>query len=416
MNSFILKITGLVFFSIIVISFDLFYTFDYRVYVNLFFLELLFLVYRYKRFTIIIILLLFSSLWGLEFIITDLLGWGISSGIVISELKLFYMILIIAYLPLFFLNIPVQRNTDFNFRINKWVYYLVFFFACFITIFKINGVVVLGGSNGGYSGYVDNLDSGSGLIEYVLILFSYLFLFKDLTRLDKFFRLLIVLIFILKCNLFGFRIQGIMAILLIFYVFFAKKISAFKTILIFFPTVIIAMLLGLAKHTDNLELSLLLNNDAIESTHMGTVISGTIALKSYPINYFNSILSLITWILPPSMLSVKMPELYPSVYSQKFLGAAGGMPFPVTGYLIANFIGVFIFGLMAALFIYIILNSEKNNFLRYLSMVVITFFPRWILYDFVNFGIRTLIYSCILFLILSLLDKSMKCKNLNLIN
>ena len=318
-----------------------------------------------------------------------------------------------AYLPLFFLNIPkLQFYTTVNkFRVNKSIYYLVFTISSLITIFKINGVIVLGGSNGGYSGYVDNLESGSGLIEYVLILFCYLFLFNDLSHFNKFIRFLLVFIFIVKCNLYGFRIQGIMAIVLLFYVYFSKKISALKTIIIFFPTVILAMLLGLAKHTDNLDLALLLNNDAIESTHMGTVISGTIALKTYPINYGYSILSLITWVLPPSFLTSKLPELYPAVYSQKYLGAAGGMPFPVTGYLFGNFLGVLIIGIITAFFIYIVLNTNKNNIFRFLAMVIISFFPRWILYDFVNFGIRTLIYAFLLFLFLTSINKVIKDKN-----
>ena len=414
MNNLFLKFILFLFGIVIVYYLDLLNSFSYWTCVYLFFIELLLLIYRFRDYTIIIVLLLFSSLWGIEFIITDLFGWGLSSGIVIGELKLFYILLILGYLPLFFLNIPKQKlfdNINKKFSINKSVFYFVFIIATFITMFKINGVVVLGGSNGGYSGYVDNLESGSGLIEYVLILFCYLFLFSDLNKLERFLRLIIIIIFIVKCNLYGFRIQGIMAALLLFYILFSKKVSALKVILIFFPTVVLAMLLGLAKHTDNLDLALLLNNDAIESTHMGTVISGTVALKTYPINYGYSILSLITWILPPSLLTSSLPELYPSVYSQKFLGAAGGMPFPITGYLFGNYIGVIIIGIIAAFFVYIILNYSKSNLFKFLSMVIVSFFPRWVLYDFVNFGIRTLIYAFILFLLLASLDRTIFSKN-----
>ncbi len=412
MKFLILKLLLLIFITIGFYLLDSYYSFSFWIYAYLFFLESFFLIFRFRNYTIVIVLLLFSSLWGLEFIITDILGWGLSSGIIVSQLKFFYILLILAYLPLFFINISSLKLTENKFQVSKYFFYLVFFLSLYITVFKINGVVVLGGSNGGYSGYVDNLEAGSGLIEYVLIFFCYLFLYKNLNFFERILRLLLILIFIVKCNLYGFRIQGIMAVLLLFYVIFSNKISALKTIIVFFPTVILAMLLGLAKHTDNLDLALLLNNDAIESTHMGTIISGTIALKSYPINYGYSLLSLITWIFPPSLLTSSIPELYPSVYSQKFLGAAGGMPFPITGYLFGNYFGVLIIGIIAAFFVYLIINSSKNNLFKFLSMVLITFFPRWILYDFVNFGIRTFIYSLLLFVFFASIDRAIKYKKM----
>lgn len=399
------KILFLLLFALGFILIDFIFNLTYINFVYLFILEIILLINKFKSRSIITIILLFSSLWSVEFIITDSLGWALSSGIVTNQLKLFFQLLIVGFLPLFF--VPIKENIKSNESYNGslWNFKLIFFVSLFITVFKINGVVVLGGVNGGFEGYTDNLEKGSGIIEYVLILFCFLFLFKNVSRVFKVLRTILILVYIIKCNLYGFRIQGIMASVLLYNVFIASRVSTFKSVLIFFPGVILAMLLGLAKHTDKLELALLLNNDAIESTHMGTTISGTIALKSYPTSYTASVFSIVTWIIPPSVLAEKFPELYPSKYAQDKLGAAGGMPFPITGYLFASIIGVLVFSSIFCYFFYIIINSNKSSLFHFLSLVIIVFFPRWILYDFVNFGIRTVIYSFLFFVIMNTIDK-----------
>lgn len=401
--SFKLIILTTILFSVLIL--DLFFNFHYNTYVYIFFIEIILLIYKFRFRSIITIILLFSSLWSIEFIITDNLNWGLSIGIVTSQLKKFFMLLCLGFLPLFFLLKPKENKLSTNYKGTHFSFNLILIIVSVITLFKINGVVVLGGSNGGFEGYTDNLEKGSGIIEYVLILFCYLFLFKKVNRFQNYARTLIVLIYIVKCNLYGFRIQGIMASVLLFYIFFSDRISALKSALIFFPSVLLAMLLGLAKHTDQLNFALLLNNDAIESTHMGTTISGTIALNSYPTSYVASALSIVTWVVPPAFLAEKFPELYPSKYAQDKLGAAGGMPFPVTGYLFAKFFGLVVFSIIFCYFFYVILNSNKSNLFQFLSMVIIVFFPRWILYDFVNFGIRTLVYSFLFFVIINTIDK-----------
>lgn len=401
--SFKLIILTTILFSVLIL--DLFFNFHYNTYVYIFFIEIILLIYKFRFRSIITIILLFSSLWSIEFIITDNLNWGLSIGIVTSQLKKFFMLLCLGFLPLFFLLKPKENKLSTNYKGTHFSFNLILIIVSVITLFKINGVVVLGGSNGGFEGYTDNLEKGSGIIEYVLILFCYLFLFKKVNRFQNYARTLIVLIYIVKCNLYGFRIQGIMASVLLFYIFFSDRISALKSALIFFPSVLLAMLLGLAKHTDQLNFALLLNNDAIESTHMGTTISGTIALNSYPTSFVASALSIVTWVVPPAFLAEKFPELYPSKYAQDKLGAAGGMPFPVTGYLFAKFFGLVVFSIIFCYFFYVILNSNKSNLFQFLSMVIIVFFPRWILYDFVNFGIRTLVYSFLFFVIINTIDK-----------
>ena len=90
MNNFILKFIFVLLGIIIIYFFDSLISFNYWFYVYLFFIELLFLIYRFRNNTIIIVLLLFSSLWGLEFIISDLLGWGISSVLFEDFIVIFY--------------------------------------------------------------------------------------------------------------------------------------------------------------------------------------------------------------------------------------------------------------------------------------------------------------------------------------
>lgn len=283
------------------------------------------------------------------------------------------------------------------------LYYIYIIIALIITISIKGENIILSAKS--YSTYQENLNSGNGLIEYVLMIFIACLFFKK----NKHMKLLLFIllsIYILKMILLGFRVQAMIAIIIMSLLIINGRMKVKYNLLLCFIGLFSTLIYGLIKEGVNiseqtLSLELLLDTRyGYVQSHQQGVLSSSTVISSYPndsIPYvFRWPAALIISIIPRSMIVDWLPFMYPSAYIRDFQYIPGGGLFTVQINFLLGYFGLILFSIIIAWIFKKDLYQKKSSVYTIITTTLLCFFPRWVSYDFFNYGVR----SCIVVLVL----------------
>lgn len=285
----------------------------------------------------------------------------------------------------------------------NYIYYIYIILSFLITVY-IKGESIIS-SDKSYSTYQENLNSGNGLTEYVLMIFIACLFFKKNTKM-KFFFYAIISFYILKMVLLGFRVQAIIAIIIMSYLFFNERIKIKYNLLLcllgLFSTLIYGFIkegITISEQTISLELLLDTRYGYVQSHQQGVLSSSTVIL-SYENTDIPYILRwpamFIVSILPRYFVGDLLPSMYPSTYVSRFEYIPGGGLFTSQIQFALGYIGLIFFSFIISYLFRKDLKQEKASIFTIIITTLLCFFPRWVSYDFFNYGIR----SCVIVLLL----------------
>ncbi len=346
---------------------------------------------RHKRNHQILIFSMFIAVTGVELLISELLhlpyyfllSKGAVPSVILAQCVAIYPLLLIRPLP-------QVRRFPILFS-SKNLFVATALIAAALVHFGIKGTVVLGA---GYDAYRENLAGGSGLIEYLLILFVLMASFRR-GRHDNYLFALVLAFYVLKCAALGFRVQAIMGALLSVYVFLGT-VSSRSIVILGVIGAGVGLVLGALKHTLDLDWAMLvMNGDYIQTAHNGALVSSTVGWDVLDLDPVECISVVFAWIFPRSMVVDAIPWAYPMSYVQQFARTPGGMLFGPYGYVVGGWVGVAaVGGLIAMLASTLRLSMYSPRSKRvafYCGLVFFIFFPRWVLYDFGSYGVRSVV-------------------------
>lgn len=307
------------------------------------------------------------------------------------------------------------RNIEF--LNSRFVFY-------FFTLLMLIGTLSLKGSNifsssGSYTAYTTNLDSASGLNEYLLILAIFLLFFSK-RKTERIIFVLVVGLYVFKSVTYGFRVQSIMALFIIGVAVAKKDPSKVVIWCCAFLGFFIILLFGFLKEgadVSNLGLKILVDDryGYAQSHQHGVLSSSSTVLDIYSKSTVMQELldvpaTLLSATLPRRFIGDDVPRVYPSAYVQTFEYTPGGVMFLVQIYVLTGWVGFALFNLI---FISICNSFNRsvhvNDYKSRVNIVIVVtffiFFVRWISYDFFNYGVRTLFILTILFSIYKVISK-----------
>lgn len=270
----------------------------------------------------------------------------------------------------------------------RGVRYSLIILGFFIVSFLIKGQAAIGD----YEAYRGNLASGSGIIEYFLFLIVIIASFEGSKTSNRIFALLIIF-YVFKCALFGFRVQAIMGAMAAIFIF-TPHLDTKKILLLAVLGGIVGLFLGALKHSVDIDVnSLVLAGSYIQTPHAGSMTSSTVALNHISPGLLEVMSLPLSMSLPHGLLGEIIPWAYPMVYIQKFSPTPGGMLFGVYGYLFMNAAGSILVGIAISYIADRLRPSTEriDALVMYSALAFFIFFPRWYLYDFGAYGIRTFI-------------------------
>ncbi len=255
----------------------------------------------------------------------------------------------------------------------------------------------------------------SSLLEYALIPLIGAYLYSD-TKIKKSIFFLLAMCFLLLPLLYGKRLAFLMIALLIFNLFFSKKIKI-KTILIGVISLSIALRLfalfrvGLTgDNIDWLFLVLGIKNEVMSNNQGGVMVCSVTYLNLINEGVFDfyfrvkSLLGVFSNIFLPS--SMNFEETYINLYTMKYITAIpgnGGFT-SVYLYLWGGILAV-IWGALA--FNKILRNPRKSRLVAVYGIFVMATFPRWYAYNMlilVKMGFWLLLFI----VLLDLFDRTMR--------
>lgn len=298
-------------------------------------------------------------------------------------------------------NFHTGKNLEFF--SSKSLFYIYIISALIITLSIQGNNIIL--STKSYSTYQENLSNGNGLIEYVLMIFIACLFFKKNKKMKWIFFSLLS-IYIIKMILLGFRVQAMVAIIIMSFLIINGKMKARYNLLLCFIGLFSTLLYGFIKEGVNiseqaLSLELLLDTRyGYVQSHQQGVLSSSTVISSYPndsIPYiFRWPAAFIISILPRSIIVDWLPFMYPSAYVRDFQYIPGGGLFTVQIKFLLGYLGLILFSAIIALILKKDFQKQSASIYTIFTTTLLCFFPRWVSYDFFNYGVR----SCVIVLIL----------------
>lgn len=295
-------------------------------------------------------------------------------------------------------------GTDLAFIRSNKVLVLYLMIAALLTI-SIRGESVLF-VDGSYQQYQDNLSKGSGVIEYTLMLFIASIFFKK-NRILKIISIICVLFYIFKMILLGFRVQSMVALLVLCFMVLNKNPKPITNLILCLVAFFSMLSYGILKEginifEDGLSFNILLDTRyGYVQSHQHGVLSSSTVMLSYPSS--DDIPELLNWpaaalasTIPRFVLDSTIPFVYPSAYIQKFEYTPGGGLFPVQIMYLLGLPGLIIISFLLGRIFLGYINAKKTDVYVVSGVTLLCFFPRWVSYDFFNFGFRTLFMVLIL--------------------
>ena len=293
---------------------------------------------------------------------------------------------------------------------------LIFIFFCLLFLMK--GVNIYSSENTYYA-YMDNLRGGSGLPEYLLVFIVVLFIFTN-SKIEYYLFNILILFFIYKLFVYGFRVQTLMLLLLYYILILDEKL---KPIVVFYSSLfgfILMSFVGILKDggkADLIKLFFNTENGFILSHHTGVIYSSTTQLGLVSdgiLNFYDRVYGsfgfIMNTIIPGRFIKEYIPEGQIHSFAKRFAEYGGGGLPEVTMYYYFGFIGVIGFAFLFSLFVNYSLAKQinKNNIYSIICIIIFLTFPRWLSYDPANFFFRLPIYGVLLYFFIDILIKVSK--------
>lgn len=349
------------------------------------------LCWKYRDVPLVFVVALFLLISPFEVLITQLFGLDYYYLVVHGQIGFAIYLQSMLCVPALALFVePARVERSGGSPLSNGLQAILLFVGYFLVAFGVRGRSVL---EGGYDVYRENIAQGSGLIEYLLLLF----VFVAVQLNHKFTRWLfggLLAFYFFKCALLGFRVQAVMSALILVAVLL-KNVSGGRMLLLAVAGFCFALLLGGLKHSGDLvENAALLNSGYIQSPHSGSLVSSTNILSFVDLAWFDGLKILWAFWVPFDWVAEYVPWGQPGKFVQSMVPTPGGVLAGVYAYLVAGVPGVIVVGLCFAWVIRAYIcpsDSESNSFLvlkRGVALVVLAFAPRWALYDLGNYGFR----------------------------
>lgn len=282
----------------------------------------------------------------------------------------------------------------------------IYILAAFILTVSIKGDISLFSENS-YRQYQENLRMGSGIIEYVLMIFIATIFFKKSSYM-LFLCVACILFYIVKMLLLGFRVQAIVGVLILFFMIRNKHPKPIVNITLCFLSFFFMLSYGIIKEGVNVLEHGVTFNVLLDTrygyiqSHQHGVLSSSSVILSHPLpSDIPSALvmpsTVLASILPRFLLDSYIPFVYPSAYVQTFEYTPGGGIFSTQILHLLGGGGLLLLSLLLAIIFRLYLIAKSVNIFVVSGITLLCFFPRWVSYDFFNFGMRTILI--VLFLV-----------------
>lgn len=301
-------------------------------------------------------------------------------------------------------------------RKSNLIFYVLFFTTLFSILFLFRGETIYFNSNS-YSTYVSNLGKESGLPEYLLVIFPIIYIYAS-SKFKNNLLFILLIIYMLKLFLLGYRVQMTMGILMMYLLFFDIKFKP-KSILVlglfgFVGMSFFGMLKEGISNPKILELFFNTERGFILSHHTGVLYSSAvyIGLISDEIIERISLMIggigfLINFILPGRFVRDVIPESQIHQLGKQFASYGGGGLPEVYIYVYFGITGVILLAyFLSKLINYNINNTNSHNIYFSLFVIVaLATFPRWLSYDPANFLFRLPLYCLVIYFVIQILSK-----------
>jgi len=251
--------------------------------------------------------------------------------------------------------------------------------------------------------YVENLEQGSGLPEYLIFLLCMVVFFSP-ERARTPLVAISASILTYKLVFMGYRVQALMLFILIYYIFIEHRIKTWMIV-----ALIIIAFLGMSwfgymkdgkADMDLVELIFDASNGFVLSHQTGVIYSSMTVLGAIDSGHFSVserfwsfFGTSINFVVPSRLVRDLVPEFNVALYIQTLFQTAGGVLFTVAFYTwfgIAGPIGLgLLFGRIPA-FAEKISRSTNASSIFWGAFLFCLFvaFPRWVSYDIGNFMVR----------------------------
>ncbi|WIG69270.1 oligosaccharide repeat unit polymerase [Photobacterium damselae] len=373
-------------------------------------------VFRFRYKTLIAFILFFILLFPFDFLLVYYSGVKFFPGYDFNNINIVFLCLLLFQSTIFYISPPKIMSYNYDFEAIKSdliLYILIFIYAV--------GVLLLSGGNifnstESYDLYQDNLNAGSGLYEYLIMLSCLIVLFKK-NKKQKIIFIFFLSLYVIKTVLFGFRVQAIMQFIVLYIVVINRDLKPYMLFIALGGGFLLILSYGFMKegmNFDNINLSLLIDTRyGYAQSHQQGVLSSSTAILNYTneINYklFNIPSVFMASILPRGLVGDIIPWAYPAAFVKQFQYTPGGGLFIVQIYFLFGFTGLFISSILITFLINKICNQRyKNRLIVCFSLILVVFFPRWISYDFFNYFMRSSIMVFCTVLVIDLIIKGLR--------
>jgi len=363
------------------------------------FLYDVFIFVKVRRITPLLVFTIFMMFMDLYFSFYLLMDIPISESIYekyfsIYNLSTYLLIVNLFKISFFHFIKPSSIYIPLRLKVKKYssttLFYLIYIITFTLVIFKIDGEVIYFTSNP-YESYIRNLESSSGLPEYLIIFYIILWLFET----KKHQRVLLQFLFIVigvKLFLLGFRVQMLMYVMLFYILYLDKYYKVYKVAFFIFLGYTFSFIFGIAKEIGFeklfsidflMNVNLISHNPEFILSHFtGVITSSLVIIEEMSFNILTSIGFILNTFIPPVILQKILPQAQPPVYVSEYITRIpGGVYFPVFFYTSFWFLGPIIFGIFISWIFNKAFNASRfsNLFIIY-SIIIFSTLPRWFFY------------------------------------
>lgn len=291
-----------------------------------------------------------------------------------------------------------------------WVLVVIFM----LLTFRGENVSNFSGSDN-YSVYINNLENQGGSLEYFFLLMVIGFEIS-VQRINRFLFILVAIAYVYFCFTRGYRIQMVEMIVMISILKFKDILTVKNILLIGFFGFFILQAQGAMKHgvSDIGSLfSIVLGNEIRTNQTEVFYTSNNVInpILSDQIDYLSRIESLFVAFVATVIPAGFLPEIWHStISSQKITGLPGGGGGVIAGHFFywLSYPGLLI-GAFFVIVLFKVYKGTSKPYVYFLSVLLLSTFPRWMVYEPIALFFRIGIYYFFVRLVcLNLLKFSMK--------
>jgi len=311
-----------------------------------------------------------------------------------------------------FLEVPSEEYIDLPNKLERKNNFPIFMFCISAIIFLGSLMVTMKGTAYGVD-YREVTEARYAFIDYSIIFLFLSFMFSD--KKYNFIILMAGATYIFICLIYGYRLRMIQMGLIVFFLFFEKKINTkilfILLVFIFFGLKLVASMRGLDKAIDFQSLLGISGGVTISNQggvflnanmYIGLVNDGFITIQQRISTFFGNIVAIFysQSALPASLNLSKLASQYFSIPGG---GLISGYIYVWAGLYSSIPVGLFI----AYLYSKLLLNKRPSVYYVAYMVVIISVFPRWFAYSPIHF-FKMSFYCVFLLFVFNLFDRFLR--------